>query len=688
MSILAKLYIEDREINILKFNYSFNQKASITGLPSSKPTGGRFDIVFESTKDNLFFEWMVSNNSIKNLKIVLSPSSMSSKSRTIELIDTYCLKHQENFDGVNQQPMATYIQVSPAIMVQDGTKIFEWYWKVSDLDAMNQEETVLEEVTPNIININWINPETKEKLEETTYTESIALSLQIENPDGNSVTITITKEDGTEFENGKTELTFEEEINDDGLVEISAIEIKEQWEEFKTADIDKLIAKVNHNGHHKRSKTLTIAPTPKVLVSFRPNDSWKGEFGFDWIRNNDTPLFNDNKFDAIVSKQYKDAAHTDLEKDQNKYKGHYKKDATLLKNLKEKYKPFEVNWKKITDDTGNKVNDKHFTEWLSLKKGAEAKIKIAIDVTEKADYLKFDDNSNFTITPNKIDIKNKTGKKTLTDIVTIKSTSEFSGDQEIIIKSFKDKQEKGVLSGKINVWANTASNHKQKKVVFVQIKTPAISSPRKLKANAASEKSRINKYLNQAYIELHPDSKIVDIDLSTDPDFSRFVQSRKIKTASSLIPAAAAVPAVPATASKPAIAAIPAKPAIPPEALTDYLKKKLIALDSKYASFFKAFYFAENGYHPAGNLSGYSAKNADYVVVFKSANDQTASHEFLHSFSLPHTFTNSEATADAEFTYEAKKTDNLLDYSHNPGNNNNRCSLFYWQWIKANNSIS
>jgi len=144
MSILAKLYIEDREINILKFNYSFNQKASVTGLPSAKPTGGRFDIVFESTKDNLFFEWMVSNNSIKNLKIVLSPSSMTSRSRTIELIDTYCLKHQENFDGVNQQPMATYIQVSPAIMVQDGTKIFEWYWKMSDIDAMKQEETVIE----------------------------------------------------------------------------------------------------------------------------------------------------------------------------------------------------------------------------------------------------------------------------------------------------------------------------------------------------------------------------------------------------------------------------------------------------------------------------------------------------------------------------------------------------------------
>ena len=34
-----------------------------------------------------------------------------------------------------------------------------------------------------------------------------------------------------------------------------------------------------------------------------------------------------------------------------------------------------------------------------------------------------------------------------------------------------------------------------------------------------------------------------------------------------------------------------------------------------------------------------------------------------------------------------KKTDNLLDYSHHGGNDNKRCSLYYWQWKKANSSI-
>ena len=150
MSIIAKLQINDKTFNILKFNFSLNQKAGANGFPSSKPTGGIFNIVFETTKDALFFEWMISENTMKNLKIVLSPSTMNSKSRTIELLDAYCIKHQENFDGINNLPMMTYIQVSPAIMIQDGTKTFEWYWRVTDINTNvtpttrenNEEETI------------------------------------------------------------------------------------------------------------------------------------------------------------------------------------------------------------------------------------------------------------------------------------------------------------------------------------------------------------------------------------------------------------------------------------------------------------------------------------------------------------------------------------------------------------------
>lgn len=681
MSIVSKLYIDNTEFNILRYHWSFHQNADTTGRPSAKPMGGIISIVLEATKNAMLTEWTVDATAMKHLKIVQSSVKMNGKSRVLEFYDAICLQAKDNFDGVNNQPMQTTITVSSPLIVVNGVKIMEKYWKVSDLDTNSNKTTINQEITPTIAKIDWIHPETKEKLEETTYTQNIALTAKVNNPSGNAVNITITKKDGTEFEEGKKELVFSETLNEeDGTVEITTLEIEEQWEAFKEADKDELVAKVTHSGVAKNSNPLPVTPTPKVLVNFRPNDSWKGEFGFDWIRKDDTGLFKDEKFEDIISKQYTDSSFTTLERSTNEFRGKFKKDTTQFKKLKEKYKPFEIDWRQITDASGNKVNDKHCTEWLSLKKGKEAKVKIHIEVTEKADYLQFDDNGNFTITPNKIDIKNKTGTKKLNDIITIKCNNEFTTDQEIIVKAYKENQEQGKLAGKLNVWANDATKQKQKKVVFVQIKTPPISSRFELESNASNEKTRINKYLEQAYIQLHPDSKIEDLDLTTDPDFSRFVHNGKILKESKL------VPAVPATAT------VPAKPAILPEKLNEYLKKKLTAVDAKYATtdFFKAFYFAENGFSPRGNLSGFSKPRADFVVVFASANDQTASHEFLHSFKLPHTFTNSEASANVEFTYQAKMTDNLLDYSHNISgdrNNNKRCSLYYWQWVKANNSI-
>lgn len=328
--------------------------------------------------------------------------------------------------------------------------------------------------------------------------------------------------------------------------------------------------------------------------------------------------------------------------------------------------------------------DNHtYSEEGFYKNGETATVLIHIDVTEKGDYLEFDDNPNFTITPKKIDISGKRGTKKLNDVITIECINEFTTDEEIVVKAYIEELEEGVLAGKLNVWANDAAKHKQKKVVFVQIKTKLSITSTPKKAIATDEKSRINKYLNQAYIELHPDSDIIDLDLTGDKDFSRFVKDGKIQKIGVLVP------------SVPATTIIPEKPAIPRQYLIDYLKTELTAIDNdnKYTNHFKAFYFADEGFHASGNsLAGYSAPGADYVVVFKSKNDQTAAHEFLHSFNLPHTFTNKEAndSANAECTYEVEKTDNLMDYSHNLAsdpNNNKRCSLYYWQWKIVNKSL-
>jgi len=55
----------------------------------------------------------------------------------------------------------------------------------------------------------------------------------------------------------------------------------------------------------------------------------------------------------------------------------------------------------------------------------------------------------------------------------------------------------------------------------------------------------------------------------------------------------------------------------------------------------------------------------------------------LHAMNLPHTFTNKETTSDALFTYEFKKTENVMDYAHL--DSKDKYSTWKWQWDKLRN---
>lgn len=415
---------------------------------------------------------------------------------------------------------------------------------------------------------------------------------------------------------------------------------------------------------HNMPQSPPLQQLIQLIVQFRPNKNWKGEFGFDWMRIGDTSLFNDQKFEDIVAYQYEDAKFTTKVKNDNKYDGYFEVNETMFNNLKKEYNPFSVAWKTEKDKkTGKDVPEEYFIPWLSILKDKEVKITFFAEIQQEADYLEFTKSGYFTFTPDKIEIKGKK-KIALNDYeVTVKCIKEFTSNQTIELKAFKTEAGATVesIAGKINVWANDNTKQKKKDVVFVEIKTPELSTGSgKNKPNINDEKNRINQYLEQAYIKLSDDSDIVELDLTADKNFTDFITNGEVD---------------------------PDKKSGGKE-LQDYLKVQLEkAYPKKYTKHFKAFYFAEHGYDVRGHVSGYSNYGADYVVVFKSKNDQTAAHEFLHSMNLAHTFANKEASSHALYTYEYRKTDNLLDYSHHGGNDNKRCSLYYWQWRKANSSI-
>ena len=107
-----------------------------------KPRGTIFEILFETTSDQSFMEWSIATDMTKHVKIVVSPVTQTSKSRVIELYDVHCVYFKNNFNAQNGEPMTTLIHLTPAIMIDDGRKVLDHYWKKTDLSA-NAPVTVL-----------------------------------------------------------------------------------------------------------------------------------------------------------------------------------------------------------------------------------------------------------------------------------------------------------------------------------------------------------------------------------------------------------------------------------------------------------------------------------------------------------------------------------------------------------------
>lgn len=121
MSFLAKLNIDDDEMNILECSFNFNQGADSSGRPSQKPRGGQIKILIESTNKTDFLEWMVSNHMTKNGSIIFYKRDNMSSLKTIEFKEAYCLDYTEDFDAISAEPLKTRVLISAKEITVKGT---------------------------------------------------------------------------------------------------------------------------------------------------------------------------------------------------------------------------------------------------------------------------------------------------------------------------------------------------------------------------------------------------------------------------------------------------------------------------------------------------------------------------------------------------------------------------------------
>lgn len=255
MSIQSKLYVDDKVFVILNSRLHYYQHADTNGRPTSMVFGGLWDIVIESTKDDLFTEWAVHPTMMKHIKIAQTPISMNGKSRTFELFDVHCIFDKNHFDGRSKEPMKNYITLSPAQMKLNGVLMHQWNWKVTDLDAKNVATTTIdeeiEEEEPTIDSLKWFGAEDDKEINSVEFGDSVRAFIEVTNIDvGETLDVELYAKSGGEFDtSNRKHYQAKVENRFGGKYAICEIDVKENWKinvnNPKTNNIDSLIIKAS-----------------------------------------------------------------------------------------------------------------------------------------------------------------------------------------------------------------------------------------------------------------------------------------------------------------------------------------------------------------------------------------------------------------------------------------------------------
>ncbi|WP_394750692.1 type VI secretion system tube protein TssD [Spongiimicrobium salis] len=194
MSFLAKLFINNRVINVLDTNIQFYQQVDYSTLqPESIPNGGLFTITIEA------------DGAADLLGLALSPDTMSrgyirfykrdgfSKLTDYEFFDTYVVQYERHFRAFSGTPATDTFTFSPGIL-RIGDMVFEKSWKVTDLNnyaAPTALEPEMEsEKSPRIVDY-YITDNMNNRIEKAEIGETIFLNIKTKDMIGEDMTISL-----------------------------------------------------------------------------------------------------------------------------------------------------------------------------------------------------------------------------------------------------------------------------------------------------------------------------------------------------------------------------------------------------------------------------------------------------------------------------------------------------------------
>lgn len=419
-----------------------------------------------------------------------------------------------------------------------------------------------------------------------------------------------------------------------------------------------------------------------AVVYFRPTGNWKGEYGFDWLREKDNGLAIEPDYESIIEGGYKDGK-SDLDKIQ------------AYAQLTTEYEQITIT-RKTPNSTASAL---YYVPYLTLfsqefvkampadtlvKPQYKADLKVVLDINEDLEKLKFEyDDTLFTVDATKLTQNKKTQGLTDPEIsITITCLKDLDSNKYIDVYAYpkgteaNHEIENRKLAGRIKVLKNDSTVRKEEKFVLATVKTILNEKKEKISFNPEEMKNLYNS-LHQAFIIPRIEETIMD--LSTHVDFQ--INGKHIDQSGHL-----------AYKSKTNYNHL--NPSLHPDVQkiffehTDSLGTKNEICYDGYFTIFK-FGIGANQPDALGAAQGLGVQN---VLIFNSSfgySDATLSHEVLHGLGLCHTHRDSDPLYHINCQYIYPKgalsstnaTDNIMSYSRLA------FTSWRWQWKIINTNI-
>ena len=442
------------------------------------------------------------------------------------------------------------------------------------------------------------------------------------------------------------------------------------------------------NEYRNNGQGIAQAPLEKIglaVVYFRPLEDWKGEFGFDWMRDKYFPFKNELAYKDIISSGYstKEDEHgkrRDLTKDEaySQLRGEYEHHPMQIDGIDENeyFAPYLTLFSKTFVDTLG------IAPFARPKYEATLQLIVGIERELESFYIECTNPERINIRTEGLTDKNTTSLKK-GGTITITCNQDLDKNEEICIYAYPKgthNREEAKLAGKLIILKNDRSTRKEKKIVLVKIETDIDKNGKNEREDfSLEEKTMLYNALHQALII--PIVEYTTLNLSSNSEFQiggDFIADGKIQMTSPTIR----------------------------ERVYNRLQELFFQQNARYRdNYFTIFKFGVES-NKDGLLGETQDIKTENVIIFtlpRGNEDYTLAHETLHGLGLYHTHREVKFVkidgyetklmmhdeviipydrSNKKYIYFYGSTTNIMSYG-----TLNKFTTWHWQWLIINPNL-